>query len=106
MLFREKTFAQATVNNSISTVFTAARLSVVKYFIISNRSSSTTARVKIYGDTDGTSYDDSNLLVNILVPANDSTFVRIYFPVEAGGTISAIADVANCISLTVCGAEV
>ncbi len=110
MALQEKQLAQTRENstNAVSVYSPGANITAIIRSIIVANTSGSTAKVRIFIDGNGTTYDESTAIAwDIVIPA-DNIYVDDGFHAmnDSNGNLAYRSDTANALTITVEGAEI
>ena len=110
MAYQEKQLGQSRDNDtSAHSVYSPASgvTGIVTTIVLAN-TSNLSARVWVYLDDDGTTYDESTTIIpNILVGAYQVEVVMVFLPMNnSAGNLAYKQGTANAITITVHGTEI
>lgn len=110
MAFQEKQLGQSRDNDtSTHSVYSpAAGVTAIITTIMLANTSSLSAKVRVFVDDDGTTYDQTTALVyDIIIPAGATEDIRGFFPMnDSDGNLAYQQGTANAITITVFGTEI
>lgn len=79
---------------------------IVRQVVVSNNTAGALT-YSIYVDNDGTTYDATTALAEMVaIAANTSVITNLFLPIASGGNLAVKASAADSITFTVSGAEI